>query len=433
HHGVGLEARRLGLDVGFDVLAAGLLLAFEKELHVHGQLAGGLQQAFHGLHLNIDLPFVVAGTAAVDVVAADFGLERRRFPLVERIGRLHVVVAIEEDGGLVGGAEPLGVDQRVAVARVFDQLGGGHAGGQQIVQCELGGAPDVGLVFRQRADGGNAEEGLQALQEFALVFLIVVHEFSLSENGGGLHDGGGRRRLVRIARVGQRNTDQGERYQRHHEDAHQVRRVLEERGQFAVFVIKPADHEAGQGFAGDQAAGDQDADVFHAGALRFVEGTALANGVHDPADHAADEDGTGGADGQVHSDGHQHGAAHFEHDHGDAHQDAGDHQRPRHIAAHDALGERGHQSGLRGRKFLIAETDTAFMDVADVQPEQREVHHATGQHDSDELGDLDGARCAAQDVADLEILEEFARDGRRDTPHGGYGEYRYDAGGPGDA
>ena len=104
------------------MLAAGLLLAFEQEFHVNGQLAGGLQQAFHGLDLNVDLPLVVAGAAREDIVAAHFRLERRRFPFVERIGRLHVVVAVEQDRGFSRRAEPFRVDQRIAVA--FDQLGG---------------------------------------------------------------------------------------------------------------------------------------------------------------------------------------------------------------------------------------------------------------------------------------------------------------------
>ena len=72
-----------------------------------GRLAGGLQQPFDGLDLDVDLALVVAGAARVDVVAAHFGLERRRLPLVQRIGRLHVVVAVEEDGRLAGRAQPL--------------------------------------------------------------------------------------------------------------------------------------------------------------------------------------------------------------------------------------------------------------------------------------------------------------------------------------
>ena len=49
-----------------------------------------------------------------------------------------------------------------------------------------------------------------------------------------LHDRRRRRRLVRIAGIRQRNANQRERDQRHHHHAHQVRRMLEHRGQLAV-------------------------------------------------------------------------------------------------------------------------------------------------------------------------------------------------------
>ena len=73
-------AKALGQSLGrgvlpvssLDVLAAGLLFAFQQELHVDRQLAGGLQQPFHGFDLNVDLPFVIAGAAREDIVAADF-------------------------------------------------------------------------------------------------------------------------------------------------------------------------------------------------------------------------------------------------------------------------------------------------------------------------------------------------------------------------
>ena len=158
------------------MLAAGLLFAFEQELHVDRQLAGGLQQALHGLDLDVDLALVVAGAARENVVAADLRLEGRRFPLVQRIGRLHVVVAVEQDGGLARRAQPFRIDQRIAFA--FDQLGGGHPRRAQFVQGEFGGAPDIGLVFRERADARNAQEGLQPLQKIGLVLLVVVHDGS---------------------------------------------------------------------------------------------------------------------------------------------------------------------------------------------------------------------------------------------------------------
>ena len=167
--------RRGGLvfDVRLDVLAAGLLLAFEQELHVDRQLAGGLQQALDGFDLDVDLALVVAGAARVDVVAAHFGLERRRLPLVQRIGRLHVVVAVEQERRLARRAQPFRVDQRIALA--FDQFGDGHPGRAQFVDGEFGRAPDVRLVLGKRADAGNAEEGFQSFQEVGLVLLVVGH------------------------------------------------------------------------------------------------------------------------------------------------------------------------------------------------------------------------------------------------------------------
>ena len=80
-----------------DRVPAGLLLAVAREAHVdrqlpgRGELAGGGQQ-------QVELALVVGDAAAVEVLAADLGLERRRLPQLERIGRLHVEVAVAEDG-----------------------------------------------------------------------------------------------------------------------------------------------------------------------------------------------------------------------------------------------------------------------------------------------------------------------------------------------
>ena len=173
HGGIGGKARRLALDVGLDVFAACLFLAFEQELHVDGELAGGLEQRLHGFDLDVDLPLIVAGAAGVDVVAADFGFKGGRLPLIERVGRLHVIVAVEKDGRLAGRAEPFGIDQGVAIA--FNQAGGGHAGGAQLADGEFGGAADVELVLGEGADAGNAEEGLEAFEKIGLMLLEVGH------------------------------------------------------------------------------------------------------------------------------------------------------------------------------------------------------------------------------------------------------------------
>ena len=62
-----------------------------------GSLPVRFQQSLHRLDLDVDLALVVAGAAGIDVVAANFRLERRRLPFVQRIGRLHVVMAVEQD------------------------------------------------------------------------------------------------------------------------------------------------------------------------------------------------------------------------------------------------------------------------------------------------------------------------------------------------
>jgi hypothetical protein len=48
------------------------------------------------------LAFVVDRAAGVEVAVALGGLEGRREPFVERVGRLHIVVAVDEHGGLAG-------------------------------------------------------------------------------------------------------------------------------------------------------------------------------------------------------------------------------------------------------------------------------------------------------------------------------------------
>jgi hypothetical protein len=123
-----------------------------------------LQQAFDCLDLQIDLALIVGRAAGENVIAAHFGLKRRRLPFVQRVRRLYVVMAVKQDGGLTGSAQPFGVNQRVAGA--FDQSGGRHAGRLQFIANKFGGAADIGLVLGERADAGNAQERFQAFQFF---------------------------------------------------------------------------------------------------------------------------------------------------------------------------------------------------------------------------------------------------------------------------
>src|SRR5262249_31835915 len=116
--------------------------------------------------------FVVAGTARDDDFAAvgrggDARRERRRFPQVERIDRLNVVVAVEQDvRGLAASAAAaiaaLGDDDGVALGRAH---AGVEADAGEIVGNELGGGAAlvlVGRVGRDRLDLEELEQSLKA-------------------------------------------------------------------------------------------------------------------------------------------------------------------------------------------------------------------------------------------------------------------------------
>ena len=71
--------------------------------------------------------------------------------------------------------------------------------------------------------------------------------------------------------------------------------------------------------------------------------------------------------------------------------------------------QRGHQSGLRSGELAVAKSDAAGPDIGFVQQHQRKVHHQAGHHHGDQLRNLNRARRAAEDVADLEILQQVRR------------------------
>ena len=80
----------------FEVLAADFLFAFDQELQVQRQLAGGLDPGLGALDVREHLPLVVGRAAGVEVAVAHGRLERGRDPFVQRVGRLHVVVAVDQ-------------------------------------------------------------------------------------------------------------------------------------------------------------------------------------------------------------------------------------------------------------------------------------------------------------------------------------------------
>ena len=105
-------------DEGVEVVAADLLLTFDQHDQIHRQPARLLAGA-DGLDVAPHLPLVVDGASGVyrlvtRAVVAHRRLERRSRPLVQRLGRLHVVVAVKQHCWPAGLVLVAGEHERVA-------------------------------------------------------------------------------------------------------------------------------------------------------------------------------------------------------------------------------------------------------------------------------------------------------------------------------
>ena len=101
------------LDERLQAGAADLLLAFEHELDVDRQAALRGEECLRRLDRLEKRPLVVRHAAGIEAPVADRRREGRADPFLQRIGRLHVVVAVDQHGRLAGCAEPLREDDRV--------------------------------------------------------------------------------------------------------------------------------------------------------------------------------------------------------------------------------------------------------------------------------------------------------------------------------
>ena len=128
-----------------------------------GRVPRVARRAARAADVEMDLALVVGRAASEHPVPDDDGLERRRGPQVERVDRLHVVVAVDEDRGRVGaGMEPVRVDGRVA-GRLLE----GHVLGAGTF--ERSGEPGcrraaVVAMLGQRRDARDPQERLVALE-----------------------------------------------------------------------------------------------------------------------------------------------------------------------------------------------------------------------------------------------------------------------------
>ena len=135
---------------------ADLLLAFEQAFHVDWQRARRAQPAFERLDVDEHLPLVVGSAAAIETAVAQRRLERRRCPFVERLGRLDVVVAVDQKCRGARRMQPVRRDDRMA-SRASDPhvLQADHA---QVVGQPRRASPQILGVPRLRADAGKADE-----------------------------------------------------------------------------------------------------------------------------------------------------------------------------------------------------------------------------------------------------------------------------------
>src|SRR3990167_8679592 len=160
--GVAAEPVPALADELVDVLAADFFFALDHELDVHRQAALVLHEGFQRLEVHEDLALVVHHAAGVELAVAQGQLPGRREPLVERLGRLHVVVAVEEQGGFAGGVQPLAVDDGMAGGG--DELHFLQADALHLVGHPLRSALDVSLVFAARAHARNRAELFQLVE-----------------------------------------------------------------------------------------------------------------------------------------------------------------------------------------------------------------------------------------------------------------------------
>jgi len=142
------------------VRGADLLFAFDEDLHVAWQGAGGVEPRLDGGTVRNGAGFVVSRTPAEEAAVVLDRLERVRRPVVEETGRLHVVVRIEEDGGRALGMQPLADDGRWA-SRNRCLVNVLQPAAVEVRRGGVGAVLHVGVAVLVGADAGDAHQLLE--------------------------------------------------------------------------------------------------------------------------------------------------------------------------------------------------------------------------------------------------------------------------------
>ena len=118
-HDVGGQLGLVRGDEVVEVEASDFFFPLDNQLHVHRQASVLREMRLDRLEVHEHLTLVVGRAAGVQLAVPDRRLERRRFPQVERIDRLDVVVAVKEDRRGPWRSQPVSVHHRIA--RSVDQ------------------------------------------------------------------------------------------------------------------------------------------------------------------------------------------------------------------------------------------------------------------------------------------------------------------------
>jgi hypothetical protein len=138
------------------VRAADFLLAFKQQRQIHRQI-GMLRQRFgQSLHVRHELAFVVRRTTAEDAAITDRRLERGRFPLSQRLRRLHIVMRIQQHRATTGDVLVFRQQHRMA-GRLMQLTRQTHL--THFAQQPLGARTHIGIACRVSGNRRKAQAG----------------------------------------------------------------------------------------------------------------------------------------------------------------------------------------------------------------------------------------------------------------------------------
>ena len=142
-------------EEGREIRRADLLFALEEKDHVHRQVTVGFQGFLDAEEVGEMLALVVGRSAGVDLVTDEGRFEGRGIPFGNRIDRLHVVVAIDQDGGTARLRCAAGHEDGMT-GRLVEFCQEPHRAA--FVHEEFGAAPHVFAMTAIRRDTREAEE-----------------------------------------------------------------------------------------------------------------------------------------------------------------------------------------------------------------------------------------------------------------------------------